>query len=609
MMLGFVGSWVVDGCSLAWADGRNEAMEELVVTATKSKTVARRVTRSVATISAEPFVEQEGHFLADGLRRIPGTFVRRSGQIGRTTSVVIRGSSARQVHVTIDGVHVASPTTGAFDFAQIAPDNLKQIEVLRGAGSVLYGSDAIGGIIHLITRRGEGPYRASYTQEFTSLIDAYREVLSFQGATGPWHLSGGLSRLDANGLGENDDVQNTHISARVGYDFSNGGTVDLFFRHLFSIVGIEDGAFRPDPNRKDRERQSILSLETQIPTTSVWRQTVRVSTTQGNLIDNDPSNGGGDPSRLFKLDTERYAVQWEHRMTPADWTSWIIGTEFEDREGDNRLFSKTQTTWAFYLQHQWIPFDPFTLLAGIRFFKESAFGSDRVAEVSAAYWIAPWNLKLRGGWGEGFRVPTLNELFFPNFGNPHLGPETSQTIELGADWADGKDRLRFSATLFRTDVQDLIQTVNIGGGKFEPRNIGKARMDGVELELILRPWDPLRLSGSYTFLDAGERPSKEELLRIPNTTVGFTVGLLPDHDRWQVSLQGSLVSSREESTGLNRRDKTKGYLTLDLFAHWRWTPWLKAYVRVDNLTDRRYSEVLGFPAQGLTASVGVTVER
>jgi len=589
-------------------------LDEVVVTATKSRTPAKSVTRAVSVIPAEELSVVNGGFVSDALSDVPETLVRRTGAIGRTTAVVVRGASATQVHVTVDGAHAASPTLGSFDFNHFTPDNLERVEVLRGPGSTLYGSDAMGGVINLVTRRGEGPMTSSYTQEYGGQ-DTWREVGAFQGQVDRWHLSGSASRIDSDGLSQNDDYQNTNLSARVGYDVTEETTLDVSVRHLFAIVGLDDGAFRPDPNRRDRDRQTYLTGRLETQTTPWWFQMVRLSAFVGNLIDNDPSDGGTAANSLSKLDTERYGAEWMHRLTPVPWDTVTVGLEFEDREADRRAgganagFSKAQTTRAVYLQNEWRPVAPLTLATGARVFRESAFGADEVLDASAAYVIAPWGLKLRGGWGQGFRVPSLNELFFPNFGNQNLSAEKSETVEVGVDQAAFDDRLTWSGTAFRTDYEDLIQTVRVSSTVSEPRNVGRSRVDGVELEVALRPWDPWRLKGSYTHLEAKERPSGEELLRLPKNTMAFSVGIAPPSARWDARLEGLLVSSREESTATNQRNRTKGYLKLDLIAQYRFAPWGTGYLRIENLTDRTYSEVLGFPAAGTVASVGVTLER
>ena len=612
----------------AFAAEQPTRMEEVIVTASKAKTPAKRVTRAVSVIQGEHLSLAKERFVSDPLSGVPGTLVRRSGSVGRTTAVVIRGSSSTQVHVTLDGAHVASPTLGSFDFNHITPDNLERIEILRGPGSTLYGSDAMGGVINLMTRRGEGDFTFSVTQEGGSM-ETTRKVASMQGAAGKWHLSGSASRMDSEGLSQNDDYQNTNLSVRIGYDLeprsgaasssrshdvTDKAKLDLSLRHIFAVVGIDDGAFRPDPNRRDRERQTIASAKLEVPVVSWWSQTWRVSSSIGNLIDNDPSNGGTEADSLSKLNTERYGAEWMNRFTPVEWDTLTAGLEFEDREADRRTgganqnFSKAQTTRSVYLQNQWRPSDPLTIVTGARFFRESAFGSDEVFDASAAYLFAPWNLKLRGGWGEGFRVPSLNELFFPNFGVPTLGPERSQTFEVGAEQVLFDDKISWSGTLFRTDYKDLIQVVQISPTVSAPQNAGRSRIDGAEMEVGLHPLKGWNLTGSYTHLEANERPSQEELLRIPKNTVGFSVGCAPSK-KWETRLQGLLVSSREESTGTNSRNKTKGYLKLDLFTQFRFAPWIKAYLRVENLTDRKYSEVLGFPAAGAAGYVGVTLER
>ena len=591
------------GLRLSWAE-ESGRMNEVVVTATKAKTPQKQVTRAVSVVSGEGMGEREGRFVTDSLNSVPGTFVRRSGGFGKTTSLVIRGSSDTQVQVTLDGARVGSTTTGNFNFNHLAPDNLERVEILRGPNSVLYGADAMGGVVNLETHRGEGPLSGSYTQEVGSW-DTWRESSSVQAGVGPWHLSGGISRLDTQGLSDNDEYQDTNISARVGYDFGPDHTLDVTVRNSLSIVGIDDGAFRPDPNRKDRERQTIGSVRWSSPVTPWWSQSLRFSTDIANLIDNDPSDRSTNANSLFKLDTERYGAEWSNRFTPVEWDAVTLGVEFEDREADNRSFSKTQTTRAVYLENQWNPTPDLTILTGGRLFHESAFGTDNVLDASAAYFFSPLGVKFRGGYGQGFRVPTLNELFFPNFGNPALQAENSETMEAGVEQVIFKDLLEWSTTFFRTNYENLIQFVNVGGTTL-PLNVGKARVDGVELETKLGPWNHWSLEGSYTHLIHGSRPSGEELLRVPNNTFGTGLSFAPG--KWEARLDGLLVSSREESTS-GGRNKQEGYFKLDFYGKYQFKEWLRGFVRVENLTNRNYREILGFDAPGLTATVGVTVEK
>lgn len=581
-------------------------MEEVVVTAAKTETPMKEVTRAVSVIQSDDLYVEKGGFVSDALAELPETLVRRTGSIGRATSVAIRGANARQVHVAVDGAHVASPTLGSFDFNHFTPDNLERIEILRGAGSTLYGADAMGGVMNLVTRRGEGPIRFSGTAEYGTLLKTFREVLSMEGKTGNWALSGSVSRIDSRGLSENDAYQNVNLSTRIGYDFSEKSSIDFIFRHIWGLVGIDDGAFRPDPNRSSRERLTIGTLKWKAPVTERWSQEVRFSAQVGNLVSNDPSNGAGDSDSLFKLDTERYAFEWLHHWKPVDWNTVTFGFEIEDREADNRSFDKALLSRAFYLQNTWRPIDPLAVVVGGRAFRESAFGADEVWEASFAYFLERLGLKLRGGFSEGFRPPTLNELFFPGFGNENLAPERSRTYEAGFDQVLWDERVSWSATVFRSDYRELIQFISTDSGA-APQNVARARIDGVEVEAEVKPLPGWRLTASYAHLAHAERPSKEELLRVPNNTVSFTAGY-KQGKKWDARLEGLVVSSREESF-FSGRNKAKGYLRLNLYGSYRFNERLKAYLRVDNLNNRNYSEVLGFPAPGTVVNFGVTVER
>lgn len=583
-----------------------DRLNEVVVTATKTKTPAKRVTRAVSTIPGEQLSVTTGAFLSDGLKDRSETLVRRTG-IGLQTSVVVRGSGSAQVHVTMDGAHIGTPTTGAFDFNHITPDNLERVEILKGPGSVLYGSDAMGGVINLVTIRGEGPLSASYIQE-VGMLNTFREVGSFKGAVGKWHLSGSASRIDSDGLSQNEDYQNTNLSTRIGYDFDDQTKLDVSLRHIFAIVGIDDFGFNPDPNRRDRQRDTIASAQFESPVIGWWSQVFKVSSHIGNLIDNDPSNGPNDadfnPNGLTKIDNERYGLEWLNRFSPVEWDTVTLGFEFEDREGDNRAFSKTQTTRSVYLHNEWRPTEALTLVNGVRVFRESAFGTEAVQEHSMAYFFDSLGLKIRGSYGEGFRVPNLNDLFGSG-GNPRLAPEKSKAYEVGVEQVLWDDWVDWGSSVFRTDYEDLFKTV-FSGGTFSRVNVGKARVDGVDLEVELHPWTPWTLSAILTHLEANERPKSndEELLRIPKNTVSFGMAYKPS-SKWNVQLDGLLLSSREEFD----RNKIKGYLKWDLRAEYRFSDWMKGHIRVENLTDRKYSEVLGFPAPGTVATIGMTVER
>lgn len=588
-------------------------MDEVVVSATKSKTPAKEITRAVTIVDAQGENLSESRPLAvDALRDVPGVYVRRSGQAGRTTSLVLRGASVTQAQIVVDGARLGSPTQGFFDFQFLSPLEVERIEVMRGPASVLYGADAMAGVVSFVTRRGDGPLTGRYTQEVGSR-STFREMASAQAGVGNWHLSGSASRSNTDGVSDNDEFGNTTYSARVGYDFAPDNTLDVTVRHSLTSLGLDDGAFRPDPNHTGRFRQTMGSAVWEDEWAPWWTQSFRFSTQVDNNIDSDPSNGGGiqEANPLSKLSTERYGAEWRNLFTPVEWDKITLGFEFEDREADrrqggaNQNFSKAQQTRAVYVQNQWNPIDALTILTGVRQFRESAFGSDRVMDASASYFFDSLGLKLRGGYGEGFRVPTLNELYFPNFGNENLGPETSETIEFG--WDHALTQIwDWAVTFHRTNYQNLIQNTRVGAVTI-PLNVGKVRAEGIEVWTELRPTVNWTLRGSYTLTSAHEgAQGREELLRIPNNTFGATLRYATT--KWEARLDGLVISKREESTVSPSRQKAEGYPKLDFYAAYQFKEWLKGYLRVDNLTNRNYVEIIGFPTEGITGVLGVTVE-
>ena len=196
---------------------KEETLDPVVVTATRTETPLRDVTTSITVITEEEIRAQQAETVLDALRDVPGLDVVQSGSRGSTTSVFIRGSNSNQVLVLIDGMEVNSGTAGSFNFAHLLTDNVERIEVLRGAGGTLYGSKAVGGVINILTKRGEGTPKLSLSSEGGNGA-THRQALDLAGGTSRWNYSVAGNFLQSDGFhGDNDDYQNVSTSTRVGY--------------------------------------------------------------------------------------------------------------------------------------------------------------------------------------------------------------------------------------------------------------------------------------------------------------------------------------------------------------------------------------------------------
>ncbi len=601
VVLGLVGA---AGTSSADEPGQ---VDEVVVSATRASLPKGKVTKAVAVVDAEAIERQHGDTALEVLRNVPGVFVRRSGAVGRTTSVVIRGSTDDQVVVLLDGVEVSSPTQGNFNWSTLPVDFIERIEVLRGSTSTLYGSKAIGGVINIVTKRGGGPMRTSHQQEFGTLR-TFREVLANQAAIGPFHYHVGVSRLDSHGLSTGDDVEATHVAAAGGVRLAKWLDLDVAVNNNDSHVGIDDGAFLPDPNRFSEREHLVLSTTVKARPVEPWEHELRLSFNGDDTLEVDVGNPGTTQATTkSRFNTDRYGMDWLNRLGLGRWGVLTTGFELKDEEAESTVFNKTVFQWAWFLQHQFDVTDRLTLIGGVRSLRHNFFGHETTSEASASYRVPVTETRLRVNFSQGFRAPDLNDLFFPNFGNPNLEPEDSETYEagIGQDWWQG--RLGGELTVFRTEVNQLIQAVRVSSTVTEAQNINEAEMEGFELEGRLNPGFGLRLSASWTYTDAEEEPSKEELVRIPKHVLGFNL----DYDfltRWRLNLNATVVDHREESRGTNKRERTKGYTTLDGSLTFQATKHFQVYGRIENLFDRHYSEVLGFPSSGTLFFIGGKVE-
>ena len=585
---------------------RQGEVEEIVVTATRGSLPKGKVTKSVSVVTAEEIERTHAETALEVLRNVPGVYVRRSGAVGRITSAVIRGSTDDQVVVLIDGVDASSPTLGSFNWANLPADSIERIEVLRGSASTLYGSNAIGGVINIMTKRGKGPMRTTYQQEFGTLR-TFREIVSNQAELGTVRYFASVSRLDSRGLSTGDDVEVTHVALTADADLAQWLKLAVSLNNNDSHVGIDDGAFRPDPNRFTEREHLVLNTTVTVKPLDVWEHELRFGFNGDDSLDVDVADPGTtQTTSKSRINTDRYTAEWLQRISWGSFGLSTGGMEFKDEEAE-AAFEKTVTQWAMFVQHQLDVGDRLTLIGGTRYLRHNQFGHDTTAEASASYRVPIIDTRVRGNFSMGFRAPDMNELFFPNFGNPNLLPEESRTYEIGIEKDWWERRLVGALSLYHTEVDQLIQIVRVNSTTSQPQNVAEAEMEGFELEGSVEPLKGLRFSTNWTYTDAEDETADEELLRIPRNRVSFAV----DYDfldRWQLHLDAIVVSSREESVATNRRLPTKGYKTVDAVLSFNATEHLTLYGRIENLFNRHYQEVLGFPTAGTLFFIGGKIE-
>ncbi|MGH7318277.1 MAG: TonB-dependent receptor plug domain-containing protein [Candidatus Rokuibacteriota bacterium] len=586
--------------------------EPVVITATRFEELLEQIGASVTVIPEEVLRAHEYRTVDEALRTVPGLDVQRSGSLGKLTTVRIRGAGAAQIQVLIDGVRVKSATNGDFDFADLPVDDVERIEVVRGPQSTLYGADAIGGVINVITKRGRGKPTGFIDVEAGN-YGTFRERAGFSGALGAWNFSLGASRLDFGGQFRRDDHELTSVNGRVGYALPNQGEVALVGRlsDARRDITFGFGGFpNLDSNATQDDRFALLSLEWRQPWTPWYEHALRLSLVSAALTFQDPDVPGEPGFGRSDVSTERREADWLQRIHVGKIDTVTVGLEYRREEGTVKgSFSETTDTWAVFAQNELRLFERFFLTAGVRHDDNSSFGDKTTARAAASYLLKATDTRLKASWAQGFRAPTFNDLFFPSsfpgcpaFGNPSLKPENSESWDAGVEQHFWQRRVRLSATYFRNEFENLIQAAPIDPTSFcfQAQNVGRARTQGIEMEASVAPIEGLLVALAYTYTDTEDRETGQPLRRFaPNrwaltAIYEFLRGL-------RLSAELFIVSSQFEGAGQARNE---GYTVVNVGAAyrlpWRWGPIsdVTLHVKVTNLFNEDYAETRGFPGLG-----------
>ena len=599
------------------------------VTSTRTEIPLSQVTTSATVITDKDIQAQQAETVLQVLRTVPGLDVVQSGSRGNTTSVFIRGSESDHVLVLIDGVEANSTTLGAFNFAHLTTENVERIEVLRGAGGTLYGSQAIGGVINIITKKGQGPLEAGLSLEggngWTN-----RQALTLRGGAGKLGYSFSAARMASQGFRSvNDDYRNLAASGRLDYQVTDDASLKGIFHFVKTDLGLFNNnnfASQPDPNAREAGTQYLGKLEWQQKILKNWDYRISGSMFKEHIKDSDdvdsctffgfPCDSRTRDRFRPRIDTGEFQTNYRFE----DWSTTTFGVEYKRRSADTSGgIDKAIRNMGYYLQEQFQFLDRrLILIPGVRLDDNQSFVTAWTPSFSAAYLFRETGTRLKAGYAKGFKAPTLNDLFFPPgfgcpaFGNPNLGPEKSWELNAGVEQDLVQDRVKVGATYFHREVQDLIEGRPIPGdpfGCFRAENVGSARFDGVELSLGIKLLDSLTVNANYTYLDWDTADGK--LPRRPRNRGNVNLNYL--YDRWNVNLGANIVGRRDDFRAASPFGSTTkaGYVIFDLASYYSLplrVPAVKdltLFGKIENLLNRRYEEADGFRARPLNFLLGV----
>ena len=619
-----------------------QTLEPVVVTATKLETPAREVASSVTVVTEEEISTKQQIIVSDVLRAVPAIDVVRQGGPGQQTSIFMRGANSEHTLVLIDGIQVNDPISPArfFDFANLETDNIDRIEVFRGPGSTLYGSDALGGVINIITQKGAGDPRLSISAEAGS-YETHREKISLSGGDDLINYSLVASYLDSNGISaasrkdgnnERDGYQNRSASARIGLTPTDNFDLDFILRHIDSDADIDNsgGPGGDDPNFTLENKTIFFRTQARLALfNELWEQKLGFS-----LSDYDrQSKDDIDTARPFDSSRSSYnsnlsKIDWQHNLFLTETNTLTIGIDYEKEKGkqkDQRTFEDflspgtpasssseikeiTTKTTAYYLQDQIRLWDRFFTTMGARLNDHDEFGTRTTYQIASTYLFPTSGTKVRASYGTGFRAPSLLQLYDPVFGgNSDLDPEKSVGWDVGLEQNLWDNRLALSLTYFENDFDDLIVNKFIAG-KSIYLNVSEADTQGIEFSVTCEPSTNISLRATYTYTDTENKDTGEQLLRRPKNkySADLTYRFL-EHGNINLSLL--YVGERDDSfynnvTYESGRTELASYTVVNLAASYKLTDDLRLFGRIENLFDEEYEEVWGYGTPGIGGYAG-----
>lgn len=582
-------------------------LKALSVTTTRTPSPLEDVPSSITVITEKKIKEKQYTQVLNLLREEVGLEVVQSGPLGTSTSVFLRGAGSSSTLVLVDGVQVNSNTLGSFNFADLTVDNIEKIEILRGPQSTLWGSDAVGGVINIITKRGKGKPTHSLSFEGGS-FGTFKETLNSSGNLDFMDYSLSVSRTDSDGFSaanenrgntEDDGYENTSVSTRVGRNFLDDGRVDFIGRYTKAIVEFDAFGFI-DGTGFSKSDAYYLALPIQKTLMDRWDLKINPTLAYEFLRSLDP----GGFTRKSHILNRTYGVDVQNNVEINKYFSTTFGFEYEARNGVNEENSLRETieNKGFYLQTQFHCGNSIVLTAGFRHDINSVFEDPTTYKFEAAYRIQQTGTRIRAAYATGFRAPTLNELFFPNFGTPSLDPEKNKSWEVGLDQELIGGKVNIAVTYFETDFENLIETVDLGGFTFRAQNVAEAIIKGVETAINIDLPQNFRVSTSYTWLNARDEDGEPLNRRAEHN---FSANLNHTWREKLNSLVGMRVRSaiRSNSTGTQ---VTGGFTTFRAAVSYQVNKNLKLIARGENLFNENYEEVFGFGQAGVSGYGGFT---
>jgi len=566
-----------------------ESTAPIIVTATRTAQTADETLASVTVITRQDIEASHSNNLMELLQsRTVGLDVSRNGGPGSTTSLYLRGGESDHVLVLIDGVRVGSVTTGSFNWAGISPDQIERIEIVRGPNSTLYGSEAIGGVVQIFTRKGDGLHASitggSYRTGKASIGSGgrlgqgrFHINLGHEQDEGFSTTSPDSSRYEA----DHDGYRRSSASAGFSLPLGSSSELGLNLLHTRGRTDYDDSGY-PEAYADTANSSGELHLNWQ--TTDSWSQRFIVNASRDRYESHD--------SWPADITTRRRGANWQNDLALGDASLLTLGIDLQQDKGEIAgSYDEQISNRAGYLQYQWNG-ERFDLLLGGRSDHHSEYDRHSTGRLTLGSRLGAG--RIYAGYATAFKAPSFNELYYPFYGNPDIEPEESATAELGYRVGG------FQASLYQTRVKNLIQS---DPATWQAVNVGKALLKGMELEYQhqIGQW---QLDSALTLQKTEDEASGEPLLRRAEKKLLFTARG-PVSANTTLGIEANYTGPRMDYGSVELASYTLINLTGDYRLAKRWT----LSGRIENLLDEQYQLAAGYNTPGASAYLTVSYQQ
>lgn len=618
---------------------QGKIQHEITVTANRIETDVRETASSVTIITREDMETQGKTTVVEVLQEILSLYPLQNGPLGAAASIQIRGANSEHTKIMLDGIELNDPMTPSrsFNLAHLSIESIDRIEILRGPQSTLYGSDAMGGVINIITQKRTGTPKVrlntmggSYETAIGSAqVSGGSESITYSLGFNRTHSDGfSAAGSQYDGNSENDGYDSTNVTGALQIKTHKNLQFGLSILTYSASVDIDNfgGAFGDDPNNIEKNWNYLISGGGRgFFLGNKWESRLKLSYMEQKRTYDNPT----DDINPFDSDNSKYKsgllkLDWQNNFYLNGNNVLTAGLEYLEENGESEYYSeslwgpyssifprKSAQNIGIYMQDRTEIFDNFFFTIGSRWDKHNEAGSHLTGRITLAYFLEATKTKFKTAFGTGFKAPSLYQLYAPATfygptGNINLEPEKTTGWETGIEQIFWEDRIQFGFTFFSNSFSNLID-FDYSQGYI---NIKKASTHGLEFTFRAVPVDNLRLTADYSHINAIDKDSEEDLLRRPKNRLSLSVDYtFAQKAVFHLSLNYTGKRDDIYFTGwTSTRVIMDQYTLVNAAFSYSIIKDLTVFIRLDNLLDTEYEIIKGYGTPGFSVYGGIKLD-